>query len=222
MSFRGSFSDKTWPSRQVATDVNSPVMSSRSYPKSTLTPLFGDFHDEKSAYSQIYTNNNEEDCQSEFKNYQDFFCLRKLVGRPRVSYAHNEKRNLDSIKSSRIDANGHKQIYNGKAYPLIENSDYLTFVTKRKQTQRRVSSESRKPKAKFVSSCMRKVRYDHLEYDRFMPPPELIDGPKVYCKQKSPQEDKKQCSAKKGRTPLWHHPMIVVDEKICLKRTDWF
>ena len=217
MSFRGSSSDEAWTSRKITSDLNSPVILSRSRPKSALTSLFGDFHEETSAFSQMYINHtrHQHDYHDKFENDQEFFCLRKLIGRPRVSYATEEKKNLDSIKSSRIDTNGHKSIYNGKNDALMENSNSVMIIAKRKRTQRRASKDHTEPQAKIVSSSIRKVRYNHLEYDRFMPPPDLIDGPKVYCPNESSTIYRNGLHLSQNvKTPLWYHPIFSVDEKI--------
>ena len=70
----------------------------------------------------------------------------------------------------------------------------------------------KRPKTKFVSSSNRRVRYNHLEHDRYMPPADLIDGPKVYNTHRSLiKSNHREKSTKTDRVPLWYHPIESTD-----------
>lgn len=139
----------------------------------------------------------------DLKGDQEFFFSRKLVGRPRASYAVEEIRNLDSITSNQSDSSNarccksdplsavfNQSANNVRGPPLKGNKSWI--------------KEKKERAAKVVSSTARRVRYDHLEYDRHMPPPELIDGPIIY--EKKPRQNKNE--RQKKSAPLWYHPII--------------
>jgi len=169
---------------------------SQSRPKSALSSPFE------------YLHNAESDHKSsarvcgvrEIERDQEFFFSRKLFGRPRATYAAKEIRNLDSIRIGHIDSKSRS------VNDILSTVPRQTINITRSPTKRNsnLKKEKKQRVAKVVSSTARRVRYDHLEYDRHMPPPELIDGPIVYEKKKFQVKKDKR----KKAVPLWYHPIM--------------
>jgi len=143
---------------------------------------------------------------NEFGDEQACVRARKLIGRPRASYAAQELNVLDSIKSVRLDRSGHLPVYYGRCDKPVQADSICHFAHNFQPTSRNCQKTFGKERYRsFVSSSLRRVQYDHLEYDRFMPPPDLLDGPIVYKSGKPFGETKSR--KRSGDVPLWHHPV---------------
>uniref|UniRef100_A0A7S2LPK5 Uncharacterized protein n=1 Tax=Leptocylindrus danicus TaxID=163516 RepID=A0A7S2LPK5_9STRA len=171
---------------------------SQSRPKSAISSPFKYLHNVTSDHKSFARVCDVRELEGDQE--LEFFFSRKLVGRPRASYAAEEIRNLDSIRIGHIDSNAHS------INDILSTVPHQTINITRSPTKwnSNLKKEKKQRVAKVVSSTARRVRYDHLEYDRHMPPPELIDGPIVYeQKQFQVKKDKR-----KKAVPLWYHPIM--------------